>query len=475
MISSSSERGDTPRGTHLGAAGVTDWAAALDAVAAAVGALGAEAWIVGGTPRDVLLGRGVGDVDLAVTCAPRALAAALRGAQGLTVAHLKRDSVRLGVQAGAGAPPLQLDASPLHGPGIAADLTRRDFTCNALALPFAARAELLAAMTPVGDPSARRAAMPSLVDPLSAMRDIAHRALRVASSHALADEPGRIVRAARMIAALGFSPDARLMALARTAAPLLARLTPERVREEMNTLLALPACAEGLRFLADVTALAALVPPLADETKCRRAGAAVAATRWLQDEIPAGQDVGPFARLATLARLRQWYAAPLPEGIARIVALRWGLLLAVAGEGDAPQFSRVRLSRQVRATVDAVAEGGRWRALLADRDPSMAELRAAADRWRDRFVDLLTGAVADEPAETVATRARAILDRYFADREAFIPPPLLDGQAVLRELGVAPGPAVGRVLRAVREAQLAGEVAAREEALALAREIVRGA
>jgi poly(A) polymerase len=483
----------------MGTGDGAEWAAALDAFAAAADALGGDAWVVGGALRNILLGREVGDIDLAVTCAPPALVAALRGAQGLTVAHLSRDSVRLGVSAGDGALPLQLDVSPLHGPDVAADLARRDFTCNALALPLSARAELfVAAAMSDGDLSSRRLALPSLVDPLGGLRDVEHQVLRAASGHALADEPGRIVRAARMIAAFGFAPDAKLLALARAAAPLLARLAPERVREEMNALLALAACAEGLCFLADVGAVHAVRFALGDDAAARHATASVAVTRWLQDD--AGEtDTSPFGRLASLPPLPAFYAAALPEGIPRVVALRWGLLLDAAQgcddvaagreralrETSPVSHAHVRLSKRVRATVDAVAESPHWRALLADRDPSMAELRMAADRWRDGFVDLLTGAAAcdaalrgDTPAsETrplvpVATRVRVILERFFADREAFIPPPLLDGADVIRELGVAPGPEVGRAVRAARAAQLGGRVATRDEALALARHSV---
>ncbi len=473
------------------------WACVMDTLAVATGALRAEAWIVGGALRDIALGLPVGDLDLTVTCPPSALAAALAGEYRPTVAHLNRSSLRLNLHPHRGKPSLQLDLSPLHGPDIATDLAQRDFTCNALALPLSSRAELLvAASARHQDPFSRRGALPSLLDLLGGLRDIEERILRPASSTSFTDEPGRIIRAARMLAAFGFSASAELCEFALQAAPLLTHLTSERICAEMDMLLALPACAEGLRFLADVGALAALVPALADEPARSHVVASVAATRQLQDNVGATQNAEPLGNLASLAPLRERYASALPSSIPRIVALRWGLLLHTDMPGDESGHSArldakaptwLRLSKQVRATVAAVAESSRWRRLLMDGDPSLPELRAAADRWQDGFVDLLVGAAACDAGfseslvpnpgarMSVARRAGNILERFVADREAFIPPPLLDGQAAIHAIGAVPGPELGRVLREVRRAQLAGIVATQEEAFALARRLIESA
>ena len=62
---------------------------------------------------------------------------------------------------------------------------------------------------------------------------------------------------------------------------------------------------------------------------------------------------------------------------------------------------------------------------------------------------------------------------HFFERyeETVAPPPLLTGHDVMAELELEPGPEVGRVLEGVREAQAAGEVRTRDEALALARRL----
>jgi hypothetical protein len=71
----------------------------------------------------------------------------------------------------------------------------------------------------------------------------------------------------------------------------------------------------------------------------------------------------------------------------------------------------------------------------------------------------------------LAVRANTLVEMYIHQRERLIPPPLLSGKDVMLALGIPGGPALGRLLRAVRLAQLADDVTTHEEALALARRL----
>jgi tRNA nucleotidyltransferase/poly(A) polymerase len=85
-------------------------------------------------------------------------------------------------------------------------------------------------------------------------------------------------------------------------------------------------------------------------------------------------------------------------------------------------------------------------------------LNLQEERWARRL----------EVAETLLTHW---FDRY---EETVEPPPLLTGSELMVELGLEPGPRIGRLLRTLQESQAAGEVQTREEALALARRSAKG-
>jgi len=474
------------------------WSHLLDETARAVERLGARGWIVGGCLRDALLGVPVGDVDLAVTGDPAALANAVRETSPLTIARLRR-SVRLSLRTGGGSE-CQLDIAPLHGGAITADLARRDFTVNALALPLDARDELLPLMfgAPIGETAID---LPHLIDPFNGLEHLHAHILHLASDSALRDEPGRILRAARLIAAARFTPSASLLDRAREAVPLLGALSRDRVRDELNALLALPRCAVGLRFLAGVGALPALFPTLAAPDVTAHALAAVAASECLQTGATPDPLIAP---LASLALLRDWYAARLPNGNPRIVALRWGLFFHAAKPHSAnrPATDPASLMASIASSADAVTLGLRlsgpehdilhkvliWcqsfreAATMGRLDERI--IRHLIEQEGEPVIDACIAAACcdtalavaplarESPSLEVAPRVRALLDVFFTDRARLIPPRLLDGANLIRALGMAPGPEIGRVLAAVRRAQLDGRIATRAEGLALARALI---
>ena len=75
----------------------------------------------------------------------------------------------------------------------------------------------------------------------------------------------------------------------------------------------------------------------------------------------------------------------------------------------------------------------------------------------------------------LAEGAARLLEAHFHRYEEMIAPaPLLNGHAVMNELGLAPGPKVGELLAALREAQAAGEVCTRGQAWAFVRKLLSG-
>jgi hypothetical protein len=123
------------------------------------------------------------------------------------------------------------------------------------------------------------------------------------------------------------------------------------------------------------------------------------------------------------------------------------------------------------------------RPLLLARQESVSS-RAVYRFFRDTGeagVEVLLHALADDRAKCppgvrdeawsrlVALTARMLADYWERGAQRVDPPPLLDGNDLQHELGLQPGPQIGELLEAVREAQVSGEVGTREEALVLTR------
>jgi hypothetical protein len=80
----------------------------------------------------------------------------------------------------------------------------------------------------------------------------------------------------------------------------------------------------------------------------------------------------------------------------------------------------------------------------------------------------------DALAEHLET-LRSLLEAYFEQRTQMVaPPPMLSGDDLMAELQLPPGPKIGAILEALREAQAVGELADRAAALALARGMLDG-
>ena len=124
-----------------------------------------------------------------------------------------------------------MDVSRLRADGLEADLLLRDFTVNAIAVPLA---ELDA------DP----------VDPANGRADLDQSLVRAVSPEAFADDPLRLLRAARIAADLGFDLEPGTVELARSAAARAAEPAGERRLAELRLLIAGPDPLRALELLA---------------------------------------------------------------------------------------------------------------------------------------------------------------------------------------------------------------------------------
>lgn len=453
-----------------------------------------EAFVVGGALRDLLLSRGVvEDLDVAISSGALALAQALASRLGGTFVALDetRGAARV-VLRGEGAE-LQADLTDFRAPALEGDLRGRDFTVNAMAVPLSQLA---------------REGRAALVDPTGGVTDLSRRRLRLAAPGAFDEDPLRALRGVRLAIELGFVLDAEAKRAARFVGPRLAEAAPERIREELVRLLALPRAARGFRELDQLGLLEAIVPEIgpmksASQPKPHRFSVWEHSLRALEAvELL-------LVRLGALVpygdRLAAHAAEPLGDGLARGGALK---LAALFHDVAKPQTERVvegrirYIGHDLEGAVVVRAIGRRLRfsgkavgvleCLVRHhlRPMHLGQVATLTRRARYRFFRDL-GEDADDLllltlADAAAVRGDSALDvwrgpggRLVADllggweedRAQAMAQPLVKGGDVMATFGIPPGPEVGRLLAHAREAQDLRLVTTPEEALAYLRRV----
>jgi tRNA nucleotidyltransferase (CCA-adding enzyme) len=219
-------------------------------VCARLAELGHAAYVVGGCVRDVMLGRTPGDWDVATSARPEAVIAAFRrtvptGIQHGTVTVLiGNEGLEVTTFRGEGAySDGRRPDSVRFGVTLEEDMSRRDFTVNAMAY----------------DPVADR-----LIDPFGGRVDLEARLLRaVGEPLARFREDGlRILRALRFAATLEFELEPATLAAMPQALDVLAKVAVERVAIELQKLLGARQPSRGLVPLAQSGALGVVLPEL---------------------------------------------------------------------------------------------------------------------------------------------------------------------------------------------------------------------
>jgi tRNA nucleotidyltransferase/poly(A) polymerase len=464
-------------------------------------------FLVGGAVRDRILGITPHDLDFTAQGNVRRTASAVADAlnAGFYALDDERGTYRVVLDGGRTV----VDFASLRGMDLQADLLGRDFSINAMALDIA---------------------LPQvLIDPLGGLADLRQKRLRACSANSLSADPVRALRAVRLSIGLGLEIDPQTLAWIQAAVPLLARISAERIRDELFRMLESPRCAACLRFLdrlglADVvlpefTALKGVtqsaphIQPVWDHTL---EGIERLGTLWdvlvEPAELSLSGDPILDAAIQRLGSFRERFVAHYAVPILPSRSLRALLTFAVLYHDSAKpaarsvepggrirffgheiQGAQLALAR-ARALAFSGEEAARVETIIAghmrvhqmSQGDKLPSARAMYRFFRDTGpagIDICLLSLAD----TWATYGHTLpLDRWLAELQTcqalldacwertdqiVNPPRLVDGNDVIQVLSLRPGPAVGRLLEAVREAQVEGEIGTRAEALEFIRRV----
>src|SRR6266545_762682 len=438
---------------------------------------GVEAYATGGFLRDALLGKKVRDLDISVSADPLQLGPRL--ADTFSGHYFPLDAERRLVRVLLPAHDIHLDLLPLTGV-IEDDLLSRDYTVDAMAalLGEVAAGSIL------------------LIDPTGGFDDLRDGTIRLVSEDALRRDPLRLLRGVRLASQLGFRIEPRTRGAIQRYASLLEGVVAERQRDELAQILSTPRATAGLRLMDELDLLDRVMPEIASTRGVEQPkehhwdvfGHSLAAVEaldmWSDGRAYFSREYVPNTQRCSLIKLAGFLhdiGKPQTKSFDDTGRMRF------LGHADAGAEIAVRLMQRlrfssretelVRAMVDA-----HLRPLLLFQQ-GLPTRRAVYRFFRDTGeagIDTLYLSLADHVA-TVGPRVDlegwrrhvAVVDYLLRTRlhepEVVHPPKLVDGDDLMSDLGLSPGPLIGELLEIVREAQAAGEVATRAEALELAR------
>jgi poly(A) polymerase len=422
---------------------------------------GHELYLVGGVVRDLLLGRDAGDLDLATDALPRETTRLLRGwaeRQYLVGARYGTVGARMGE--------LRLEITTFReevyaeehrkpavtfGKDLATDLSRRDFTVNAMAVRL-----------PEGE----------FVDPFGGVRDLAARRLDtpLGPEVAFSDDPLRMLRAARFAAQLDLPPASRVIEAIERMHSRMSIVSRERISDELSKLLLGAWPANGLELIVRTGLAEEFLPELPslrlEQDPVHRHKDVLAHTfavveRCEPDVVlrlagllhdvgkPRTRQISPEgvrfhhheivgARMARERLQALRYPASVVEDVARLVEMH------------------LRFHGYSAWSDSAVRRYVRDAGPLLDR---LNQLTRADCTTQNPFKAKQLSALQDDLEERIARLAEE------ENLDAMRPP--LDGNEVMAHLGIPPGPIVGEALGHLMQLRLDRGPIEHDEALEL--------
>jgi poly(A) polymerase len=426
-------------------------------------AAGFQLYLVGGAIRDLLLGRGsLDNLDFATDAKPEETLRVLAGwaqhkyLQGVAYGTVgaRREDIVVEITTFRKEIYRADDRHPqvTFGADVTEDLSRRDFTVNAMAVRLPER---------------------EFLDPFGGVRDLAGKRLDTPLEPEVAfeDDPLRMLRAARFAATLDMTPGPRVEEAMRAMAGRLPIVSAERIREELSRLLEAPLPSTGLDLIVRTGLADQFLPELP-------------ALRLEQDPVHRHKDVlkHTFVVIDTtepdlvlrLAALLHDIGKPktrtfTPEGVQfhhhEVVGARMAeeRLRALRYPNDvvADVVKLVEMHLRLHTfrmgwTDSALRRYVRDAGHLLDK---LNQLTRADATTRNRFKAKALADMQDE----LELRIARLMEEENLDR---IRPPL-DGNEVMERLGVPPGPVVGEALNYLLEERLERGPIDREVALRL--------
>jgi poly(A) polymerase len=445
-------------------------------------------YLVGGSVRDLLIGKqDIKDIDLLMQSGSEDVAHTFADRIGGSFFFLDEERKITRVVKQADGEAIQFDFTNFEGPDLAADLGRRDFTINAMALDLR---EFI-----------KKNTIDNLIDLFNGREDVRQKLIRLSNPKVLDEDPLRLLRAVRFAATLGFTIESATAGHIRRRSKLIAAPSPERTRDELFLILSERHAEKHLVLMDSLGLLSPLFPEL-DPLRGFAPGRyhvhdvmthSIKTAGYVDSVLDDVQKISPEQSASVLLHLEKHLEHLVP----RKAALRFACLLhdmakpeTFSEEGGRIRFHghdnlgaekaaflcrRFRLSRDTEKTVTKVIKQHmRLFNLAAPGGPSRNALYRYCRDLGDALPESLILAQADARAtyeimpkekftDTTKTMV-VVLDYYYSKFLKVEATPLVTGDDLIRR-GLTPGPRFREILDAVKERQAEGALKDRQEAL----------
>jgi poly(A) polymerase len=445
--------------------------AELAPLAERFGAAGHRLYLVGGTVRDLLLSKAVdGDFDATTDARPPQIKALLSGWADSIWTQGERFGT-IGAKRGGRTYEITTHRAEAYTPdsrkpdvafadAIEADLSRRDFTVNSMALDLTA-------------------SMPELVDPFGGAADLATKRLRTPLSPEISfsDDPLRMLRAARFHAGYGLEPDEALVAAVRDLHHRLEIVSAERIRDEFDKLITLDRPAAGLWFLVDTGLADEFLPELPamrlEQDPIHRHKDVLAHTIAVVENVRHDAKPDFDFRRTRLAALFHDVGKPITRGFRKGKGVTFHHHDVVGARMTRDRMLALRYSNDdVKAVTSLVDLHLRFHTYKMGWTDSAVRryVRDAGDLLHE--LNVLTRCDCTTRNERRAKELSQRMDELerrivelAADEELKSIRPELDGNEVMAHLSLPPGPLVGQAMNHLLEIRLEEGVLGRPEIL----------
>jgi len=388
---------------------------------------------------------------------------------------------------------------------VGEDLARRDFTIDAMALPFQD-------WPSIDSPELAEKVM----DPFNGRQDLAEKCIRAVNPHVFQDDPGRLLRTVHLAARLRFRLEPETVRMVTKAAPLISQVSGDRIRNEFLGILSMDGARGYLQVLDHLDLLCRVIPELADSKGVDQPKEhywdvwdhSLHAVEFAELVTKGHHNSPIYTQLPWPGGREEYFSQVISDGHNRRTVLKLAALLHDVAKPQTKhmdetgrtrfpghpelgaaiaetRLTQLHMSARGIAAVCKMVEE-HLRPATMQQGVELATARAVYRYFRDLgdvAIDTLflwmadhlaaKGPELDTDAWSVHARMVAHILELGAQPEATAQKErLVTGLDLMERFHLVPGPLIGNLLAQIEEAQAVGELATRDDAFVLASKVL---